>query len=88
MCGEAGVLVVDHDHVTGEVRGLVHMGCNVGMGMFADDPDRLEHAGAYLRNPPGRLVLGRDSAPEAGGDPTQPGAEIAGDGRGATRDAE
>lgn len=42
-------IAVDHDHKTGVVRGLLHVTCNVGMGMLRDDPERLERAAAYLR---------------------------------------
>ena len=32
-CGEHGDdLVVDHDHETGQIRGLVHRACNVRIG--------------------------------------------------------
>lgn len=42
-------LVVDHNHVTGEVRGLLCRNCNVGIGALGDDVQRIINAAAYLK---------------------------------------
>jgi hypothetical protein len=48
ICGTEETLVVDHDHKTGQVRGMLCNHCNRGLGHFRDDPTLLEFAAQYL----------------------------------------
>jgi hypothetical protein len=41
-------LHVDHDHGTGEIRGLLCMRCNNALGLFREDPDLLRRAARYV----------------------------------------
>lgn len=43
-----GVLVIDHDHVTGKVRGLLCGTCNRAIGLLQDNPTILTRAIQYL----------------------------------------
>jgi len=49
ICGSKGSLVVDHNHRTGIIRGMLCNHCNRGLGHFRDDPELLEFAAIYLR---------------------------------------
>lgn len=44
-----GRLVIDHDHTTGQLRGLLCNGCNTALGKFQDSISGLERAIDYLR---------------------------------------
>lgn len=46
-----GILAVDHDHTTGEIRGLLCDLCNRGIGMLKEDIQILQNAIIYLLNP-------------------------------------
>ncbi len=41
-------LNVDHDHLTGKIRGLLCATCNLGIGHFKDNSEKLLSAVAYL----------------------------------------
>lgn len=57
ICGSFEKPSIDHDHnccpgnkSCGKcIRGVLCRGCNSGLGMFGDDPEKLEAAAGYLR---------------------------------------
>ena len=42
------VLDADHNHATGQKRGLLCRACNTTLGQMGEDPDRLRSAADYL----------------------------------------
>ena len=51
ICGRQGKtrgLSVDHNHKSGQVRGLLCQSCNRGLRWFSDEPARLREAATYL----------------------------------------
>ena len=50
ICGKTSKrkLVVDHDHKSMAIRGLLCNSCNVGIGFLKDDPEITNKATAYL----------------------------------------
>ena len=54
ICGkketrEGYILAVDHDHVTGKIRGLLCNNCNTGIGLLQDSYDILISASEYIK---------------------------------------
>lgn len=48
---------VDHDHATGQIRGLVCSPCNQSLGLLQEDETRIEALLAYLQRSKGGLRL-------------------------------
>ncbi len=48
ICQTAPAIHVDHDHRTGQIRGLLCFRCNAALGQLADDPLVLRRAARYL----------------------------------------
>lgn len=66
-------LAVDHDHITGEIRGLLCHNCNRALGLMQDDVAALRKAADYLE---GATTIPKGSSGEA---PTKRTAPHVGD---------
>ena len=49
ICKKPRPTVVDHDHETGKVRGILHRTCNAGLGMLRDNFDNILNAAKYVQ---------------------------------------
>ena len=47
----ARAMAVDHDHKTGQIRGLLCFDCNIVLGKMKDNPALLRRAAEYLESP-------------------------------------
>ncbi|MDI1464532.1 endonuclease VII domain-containing protein [Catellatospora sp. KI3] len=57
ICGAPGPEHVDHDHLFGNVRGILCFNCNGGLGQFKDDRANLRKAIDYLEETSWQRVL-------------------------------
>lgn len=58
LCSKSGRLVIDHDHATNEIRGLLCYGCNQLLGLFEKlTPELVRKINDYLENPPAKAVI-------------------------------
>ncbi len=51
-------LALDHNHLTGHIRGLLCMQCNRALGRWRDNDKNVINAAAYVQNYPATLALG------------------------------
>jgi hypothetical protein len=59
ICLRRRALHVDHDHVSGDTRGLICFRCNGGLGQFKDDPEVIRAAVDYLEGRLGERIKRR-----------------------------
>jgi hypothetical protein len=60
ITGIESPLYLDHDHATGQLRGLLSFKVNKGLAMFDDNPEYLRRAADYLENPPYTIAAGEN----------------------------
>jgi hypothetical protein len=57
ICGNFRQLVVDHEHVSGRIRGLLCQNCNKGIGLLGDSIEGVRKAVDYLHRSEARSTL-------------------------------
>lgn len=81
VCGGTELLVIDHDHRSGKVRGVLCKQCNIALGGAKDNPETLTRLIAYLASPPAEQILGEARYQRGKIYPNNPNREVK-DGRG------
>jgi hypothetical protein len=59
VCASTRRLVIDHDHHTGTIRGLLCASCNSAIGQAGESADRLRKLAAYLEDAPPVVIPGQ-----------------------------
>ena len=57
------ILYYDHDHLTGQGRGLLCHACNVGLGWFRENPQAMRAAADYIEKHSAMLRAARPDLP-------------------------
>lgn len=66
VCRNSCDLVIDHDHKTGKVRGVLCKQCNISLGGAKDSIDTLKGLIEYLQVPPANEILKGDTPVKLG----------------------